>query len=332
MGTEIKSWQIINGKLAFIDTGLKNEGRTEPYDLEPWLASNPEIISADIVFIGRQVMTRSGPIDMLGIDKLGNTVIVEIKRDELPRESLAQAIDYASDVAEWTVERLSEVCSQYTTKTLEDVFNEAFPDIDLEDVSLNSTQRIILVGFSIEASLERMIEWLSDNYEVNVNAIVLSYVKTKGGDELLTKTSIISEEMEQERSGKKKKFKTVKSDEPGAYDVPRLKELLGHYLSKDKSTNRRMRDIVLPSCLKTKVLTREQAKKAFVDFDPNYDESKVGYYLCIVSSQLGLKKNDFLRQVVSYDYPRHHWEKDNFSIRDQYRDLVKEVLEDLKDK
>ncbi len=105
MGTEIRTWQIIGGKLTAIDSALKDEGRTEPYDLEPWLASNPEIIGADIIIIGRQVTTKSGPIDLLGIDKSGNTVIVEIKRDQLPRECLAQAIDYASAVAGWTVER-----------------------------------------------------------------------------------------------------------------------------------------------------------------------------------------------------------------------------------
>ncbi len=54
MGTEIKTWQIIHGKLDSIDTALKNEGRTEPYDLEPWLASNPEIIGPDFMIIGRQ--------------------------------------------------------------------------------------------------------------------------------------------------------------------------------------------------------------------------------------------------------------------------------------
>src|SRR3972149_6032620 len=158
MGTEIKTWEIIEGSRALIGTSLKTEGRTE-HDLEPWLSSNPEIIGTDIMIIGRQVKTKSGPIDLLGIDKSGNTVIVEIKRGELPRETLAQAIDYASDVAEWTVERLSEVCADYTKKTFEEAFNEAFPDADLENVNLNSTQRIVLVGFSIESSLERMIGW-----------------------------------------------------------------------------------------------------------------------------------------------------------------------------
>lgn len=335
MGTEIKTWQIIDGKLASIATDLKNEGRTEPYDLEPWLASNPEIIGTDVMIIGRQVMTRSGSIDLLGIDESGNTVIIEIKRAELPREALAQAIDYASNVAEWTAEKLSEVCSTYTSKAFGDAFNEAFPDAVLESVSLNSTQRIVLVGFSIEASLERMIEWLSDSYEVNVNAIVLSYTKTKSGDELLMKTSIISEEMELERSRKKKKFEIPMSDDPPTvdYDPTRLKQLLVNYLSRDRVTSKRMRDILIPALLKineSEKLSRHQLKDAFIAFDPNYDESKVGYYLTQISSQLGMSKNDFLRQVIAYEYPRHHWEKDNFSLRPKYRTFVSEVLDDLK--
>ena len=93
-----------------------------------------------------------------------------------------------------------------------------------------------------------------------------------------------------------------------------------------------MRDILIPALLKTKVLSRDQLKKAFVNFDPKYDENKVGYYLTLVSSQLGMTKNDYLRQVVAYEYPRHKWEKDSFSIREQYRDLVKEVLGELKGK
>jgi hypothetical protein len=156
-----------------------------------------------------------------------------------------------------------------------------------------------------------MIEWLSDSYEVNVNAIVLNYVKTKGGDELLMKTSIISEEEEQERSGKRKKFEIPMSDEPPAidYDVSSLKRLLLDYLSRDRVTNRRMRDILFPSLLNTKEpdkLSRDQLTGKFVEFDQNYDGSKVGFYLTSISSQLGMKKNDFLRQVVAYEYPRHH--------------------------
>jgi hypothetical protein len=95
-------------------------------------------------------------------------------------------------------------------------------------------------------------------------------------------------------------------------------------------TNQRIRDILLPACLSHEVLTREQLKNEFVTRVPGTDPSKVGYYLTLVSSQLGMAKNDFLRQVISYGNPTHKWEKDNFAVRPECRDLVKQVLDELK--
>lgn len=135
--------------------------------------------------------------------------------------------------------------------------------------------------------------------------------------------------MAQERRRKQRKFEIPMSDEPGTHNVETLGQLLLQYLGRDKVTNVRMRDIIFPVLLGTKVLSRDQVKRAFLDFDPKYDEGKVGNYLSVVSSQLGLAKNDFLRQVVAYEYPRHPWEKHNFSLREEYRGLVKDVLAEL---
>ncbi|MBD0297182.1 MAG: DUF91 domain-containing protein [Flavisolibacter sp.] len=96
MATEIKTWQLINGNLTPVSSSLVDNGRKEKDDLEQWIKSNPEILGNDIAIIGEQVLTKSGPLDFLGIDRSGNLVIVELKRDKLPREVLAQAIDYAS--------------------------------------------------------------------------------------------------------------------------------------------------------------------------------------------------------------------------------------------
>lgn len=329
MGTEIKTWQIVDGKLQSITTNLKDEGRTEPYDLEPWIESNASILGTDIVIIGRQTMSKSGPIDLLGIDKTGNVVIVEIKRDKLPREALTQAIDYASDAAEWNIEKLGGICSEYSGKSLEETLTESFPDIDVENLNINDTQRIILVAFSVESALERMIEWLSDNFNVNINAVVLSYVKTSSGDELLTKTSIISEELEQERVKKRKKFQIPMSDEPGGYEPEVLRKLLREYLARQRVTNQRLRDVLLPALFKRKTLSREQLKEELLKYDPTLEASKVGYHLTTMSSQMGMKKNDFLRQVVAYEYPTYAWEKDNFSLRDEFKELVKDVLDEI---
>src|SRR5918998_1190140 len=141
MATDIKAWEIINGQLKPLVTSLANEGRKEALDLEEWIASDPSIVRPGLRVIGRQVSTRSGPLDLLAIDRSGNLVVIELKRDRLPREALAQAVDYASDVASWSIDKIGEVCTRYTGESIEDVLSEAFPDIDLEALTINETQR-----------------------------------------------------------------------------------------------------------------------------------------------------------------------------------------------
>jgi len=329
MGTEIKSWQIVDGKLQIAGSTLVAEGRTEPYDLEPWIESNPEIVGAGIAIIGRQVSTQSGPIDLLGIDQLGNPVIIELKRDRLPREALAQAVDYASAVSSWSIEKLSEICLEKHGQSLEEYLGQVFEDVDVESLNINDTQRIILVGFSIESSLERMIEWLSDNFSVNINAVVLHYTKTTGGDELLVRTSIISEELEQERAKKHKKFTIPSSDEPGDYDETTLATKLTEYLSQRRVTNQRIREVFLPILLSKETVTRAELKAEYQEKVPEDEVPKVGYYMSMISGQLSREGNDFLRQVIAYEYPNHPWEKDNFSLRKEYRQLVEDIVSRL---
>ena len=118
-------------------------------------------------------------------------------------------------------------------------------------------------------------------------------------------------------------------DVPSTYKIPQLKQVLLDYLARPSITSTWIRDVLLPSCLKNEVLTIEQFRNAFVDFDPNGDKEKSRHQVTHVSTQLGMKENDFLRQVIEYEYPHHHWRKDNFSIKDRYRKLVTEVLEEL---
>jgi RecB family endonuclease NucS len=144
MASEIKSWQIVDGKLVPLISAMADAGRKEKDDLEQWINSNPQILGEDIAVIGEQIQTSSGPLDFLGIDTSGNTVIVELKRDRLPREALAQAIDYASDVAEWDKDRLREICQSHTGQSLEDYLTERFEGISIEDLgACRSTYRLL---------------------------------------------------------------------------------------------------------------------------------------------------------------------------------------------
>ena len=331
MASEIKSWQIVDGKLVPLESSLVNDGKKEKDDLEQWIKSNPQILGEDIVIIGEQVQTSSGPLDFLGIDNNGNTVIVELKRDKLPREALAQAIDYASDIANWDVDRFREICQKYTSQNLEDLLQERFEDMTIEELAINQTQRLLLVGTAVEESLGRMIEWLSDNYNIGINAVVLNYAKTKHGDAILSRMVIIPEEVEKQKANKKK-FVIEMSNEPGTYELETLEQKLTEYLSKSLWSSQRIRDYFLPTLLEKGQVTREQLRKEFVRLNAADDESQAGYFLSLISSQLGHKWKDYLRQIIYYEYPNHPWEKDNFRIKDEYIELVAKVLKALKSK
>lgn len=328
MSKEIKTWEIVDGELKSISSTLAENGRKETEHLEKWIKTKPEILGNDILIIGEQVYTKSGPLDFLGIDNNGNLVIIELKRDKLPRLVLAQAIDYASDLSNWDIDKLSEVCISYTGKNLEDNITTKFDNIDIEDLTINQTQRILLVGFSIDDSLSRMIEWLSNNYDLSINAIILNYVKTSNGSELLSKTVTISEEITKEKSNRKK-FKIAMSDEPGDYEIVKLKELLELYFSNANYSSNRIKNVLLPALLKNKVLTRNQLKKEFVKLKEAPNESQAGYFIALISNQLGHAKKDFLRQIIKYEYPDNLWTKDNFTLREGFRDLVSDLLDSL---
>jgi hypothetical protein len=162
-----------------------------------------------------------------------------------------------------------------------------------------------------------------------INAIVLKYVHTKSGDELLSRTVIIPEEVEREKTNRRKYIIEMSKD-PGTYDPEQLKEHLIKYLSKSLRSAKRLRNCFIPALLARGMMTREQMKKEFIKMKEAPDDSQAGYFLALISNQLGHKQKDFLRQVISFEFPNNPWEKDNFKIREEYTDLVKEVLKSLR--
>src|SRR5690349_9033672 len=71
--------------------------------IEGWIARDPRRIGLEVMIIGRQIITAfGGRIDLLGLDRDGNSMIIELKRDRTPREIVSQVLDYASWVRKLT--------------------------------------------------------------------------------------------------------------------------------------------------------------------------------------------------------------------------------------
>ena len=327
MPTEIRVWQLGDGKLIRLESTMAEGGRTETKDLQQWIKYCPEILGEDIRIIGENVPTKSGPLDLLGLDNLGNAVIIELKRDLVPREAIAQAMDYASDVASWGLDKLDEVCRDYTDQTLDTYLNEFLQDQKFEDISWNTSQRILLVGTIVEEPLQRMIAWLSDNYEVGVNVVLLKYIRTKSQDELIARTMIIPEQLERDRSLRQQR-RIPMSDEPGNYEQEELSTRLENYLSEGRATPRRIANVLLPLCLQHVTATRDMIKAELIRQKEAENEGKAGTILTTISRELGIEQRYFLRQVIRYD-KLSAWEKENYRIEELYRDMIKDILKKL---
>ena len=102
------------GQSLYQENWLQEMIRLHP-DILP--VSEIESVFSPLIPIGREVPVTAGYIDNLFISAQGYPVIVETKlwkNPEAKRDVLAQLIDYASSVSDWSFEKLDLVARNYT--------------------------------------------------------------------------------------------------------------------------------------------------------------------------------------------------------------------------
>lgn len=197
MGAEIKLWQIADDTLNPIDSsGLDLESR-----LEEWLRKDVGLVNDDLLVIGQQVPTaHTGSIDLLAMDADGNLVILELKRDKTPRDVVAQTLDYASWVKTLTHEEVERIAAEFWggDAAFEQAFMKKF-GTDLPEV-VNEKHRMYIVASALDPSTERILEYLSATYGVDINFASFNYFKADDRVEIVGRSMLIEEEVVQARA------------------------------------------------------------------------------------------------------------------------------------
>lgn len=131
--------------------------------LEDMIQQKPAILSDNWMFIGRQEITPfGGRVDLLAIEPDGSLVLIELKRDKTPRQIVAQAIDYASWVETLTSDKIAIVYQRFSNGgNLDDDFKQRF-GTELDEESLNSAHKIIIVAAELDDAAERIIQYLNE--------------------------------------------------------------------------------------------------------------------------------------------------------------------------
>ena len=134
-------------------------------DLEILLENNPECFFVDskILIIGRQVLTNLGTwIDLLGLDRFGNTVVIELKRGKTPRETISQLLEYASFIDNLDYEQLNLIYQNYIGEesSLETYHQEYFDSVDSDTVAFNKASKLMIVAQEISPSIKQSAQYL----------------------------------------------------------------------------------------------------------------------------------------------------------------------------
>lgn len=205
MAETIRIWQIEGERLREVERGrLDLEGR-----LEAWAEADVSVLSDDLLVIGRQVETDAGGfIDLLCLNDRGDVVIIELKRDQTPRDVTAQVLDYGAWIVRLSHEDITRIADAYLGERgpLAEAFQQRFGD-ELPEV-LNGRHHLLIVGTVVDPRSERIIRYLSEAHGVSINAASFNYYRTADGRELLARTHLLEpeqvEQRTQERTGSKR--------------------------------------------------------------------------------------------------------------------------------
>lgn len=174
MPLKLGVWRI-DGVLQPIEiSALDLESR-----LEDILHRDISIAAPNWMVIGRQVLTDYGKcVDLLAIDRDGQLVVLELKRDKTCRDIVAQTLDYGSWVRTLRNEDVARTFDEFqrkyhpdrTARSINDAFCERFSVKQMPD-ELNEAHQLVIVASSLDEATERIVAYLSEEFEVPINAI-----------------------------------------------------------------------------------------------------------------------------------------------------------------
>ena len=142
----------------------------EEKHIEKWIESTPEILEDRLRIIARQYSgfdkTGEKP-DLIAVDREGNLVVIELKRDDSGSDTHWQAIKYASYLRNATLADIISIFAKYKGVSQSDAEEELLDHIDPDSLNeLNNSQRIILASHRFAPQVTSAALWMNQNAQI----------------------------------------------------------------------------------------------------------------------------------------------------------------------
>jgi predicted transport protein len=115
----------------------------------------------------------------MGLDKNGNLVIIELKKDNAARKVISQVLDYAVWAEDLTYEDLNTIAKQkhlINHHTLMEKFQEWTGDVETE---FNQIQKLYVIGEKIDSRTEKLARYLRKN-GIRIQCIEIDFHEQNG--------------------------------------------------------------------------------------------------------------------------------------------------------
>ena len=170
-------------------------------NLEDWIANDSSLLADGLTIVGRQVWLDGGPLDLLAIDWQDRWVVIELKRERLYRDALAQALDYASSIVAMDATDLANLL-QSGLADLGDA-EELASRVrgQLAGEAEGREVAVLLAGVGVDAGLERIVAYLG-GYGVPTSIVSFEVFEPDGGAPLLIR-EVTEEQMRPPRRSRR---------------------------------------------------------------------------------------------------------------------------------
>lgn len=175
--------------ISLVDAGLK-----ERTHLQEWVLAHPHVLGPDVKVVtfefGRWTASSGGVerdrLDVLGLDRAGRLVVVELKRDRAPDTVEMQALKYAALASRFTRDDLAEVHAQYLSRRTGAEISGDAALMELEEWAPLDEQtlrlpRVVLVASEFPPTVTATVVFLHQQLNLDIRLLAFQAYRTDAG-------------------------------------------------------------------------------------------------------------------------------------------------------
>lgn len=318
-------------EVSYAQLGIK-----ERFDIQEWIEKTPAILGEELLILAKEYELPSRcRLDLLAVDRQGQLVIIELKRDDSGPSVDWQAIKYASYCSAFSNEQIIQIFASYAGLSEAEAEQQLESFIELAENglhSLNHKQRIILAARQFHSDVVEAVLWLLD-YGLEIQCVKIDpYMDTSTNTLFISPTIIIPAPEARDfikRKETKHKEKSLTRESAFSLEASNLPpdELIAALQSTFESKKRMIPAVqaflqILLS--EPKTFDRQTIMQQLMERGLSDSLTQAGQVLSNISTFLTHKANPHFRQIISFTGGQATGKrKDNYYLRNEYREILK---------